>query len=90
VIYRSELKAGDGQLIVLYQPEDSGGEIGPHELYSFIAEDAARLSAERGLRLLSMTSTALRHSAAGFGREGSGYQTKVCVAVAYAKLFNSD
>jgi hypothetical protein len=89
-MYRSELPAGDGQLIVLYQPEDTGIEIGPRELYAFIAEDAARLSAERGLRLLSMTSTALRHSAADFGREGSGYQTKVCVAVAYAKLFGAD
>lgn len=89
-MYRSELPAGDGQLLVLYQPEDTGNEIGPLELYTFIADDAARLSAERGLRLLSMTSTALRHSAAGFGREGSGYQTKVCVAVAYAKLFGTE
>jgi hypothetical protein len=88
-MYRSELEAGDGQLIVLYQPEDVGEEIGPLELYRFIAEDAARLSEERGMRLLSMTSTALRHSAVDFGREGSGYQTKVCIAVAYAKLFGS-
>jgi hypothetical protein len=86
-MYRSELPAGDGQLIVLYQPEDTGDEIDPVELYTFIAQDAARLSTERGLRLLSMTSTALRHSAAEFGRQGSGYQTKACVAVAYAKLF---
>jgi hypothetical protein len=89
-MYRSELPAGDGQVIVLYQPEDTGNEVAPLALYTFIAEDAARLSAERGLRLLSMTSTALRHSAAEFGRDGSGYQTKVCVAVAYAKLFGGD
>jgi hypothetical protein len=89
-MYRSELEAGDGQLIVLYQPEDTGNEVGPLELYQFIAADAASMSAERGLRLLSMTSTSLRHSAAEWGRDGSGYQTKVCVAVAYAKLFGGD
>jgi hypothetical protein len=90
MMYRSELPAGDGQLIVLYQPEDTGDEVAPLEVYTFIAEDAARLSAERGLRLLTMTSMPLRHSAVSMGREGSGYQSKVCVAVAYAKLFGAD
>ncbi len=89
-MYRSELPAGDGQVIVLYQPEDTGEEIAPLALYTFIAEDAARLSAERGLRLLSMSSTPLRHSAVSMGREGSGYQSKICIAVAYAKLFGGD
>lgn len=89
-MFRSELEAGEGQLIVLYQPEDTGNEVGPLELYQFIATDAASLSAERGLRLLSMTSMSLRHAGAEWGRGGSGYQTKVCIAVAYAKLFGGD
>lgn len=80
---RSEWPAGDGQLLVLYQPEDTGDEIDPATLYAWIASDAAHLAAAEGLRIVTMTATSLRHSATAFGREGSGYQTKVAVAVVY-------
>jgi hypothetical protein len=50
----------------------------------WIAADA-RERAGSGLRLLSMTSMPLRHGGIVFGQEGSGYQTKVAVAVLYER-----
>jgi hypothetical protein len=81
---RMAFEAGDGQLIVVYAPDDYGGEIDPMSLYGAIATHAGELAAERGLRIVSMTSMPLRHAGAAFGVQGSGYETKAVVAVAYA------
>ena len=50
----------------------------------WIAADA-RERAASGLRLLSMTTIPLRHAGTAFGNDGSGYQTKVAVAVVYER-----
>jgi hypothetical protein len=68
----------------VYQPPDLGSEIDPASLMGWIAADArARLAA--GLRMLSMTSIPLRHAGTAWGNDGSGYQTKVAVAVLYER-----
>lgn len=87
-MYRSDFDAGDGQRIVVYQAEDTGEELNSTAIYAFIAEDAARL-AGLGLRIVTMTSTALRHAGVAFGNNGSGYETKASVAVVYASLFGA-
>ncbi len=78
-----ELDAGAGQSIVVYVSPDTGSEVEPTELYGEIAEDAAR-RAERGLRIISMAAVPTRHAQAFLAREGSGYETKIAVAVVYA------
>jgi hypothetical protein len=83
-VERAEFDAGDGQLIVVYAPGDYGSEIDPMALYAEIARDAADLALHRGLHMVSMTSMPLRHSGAMMSRQGSGYETKAVVAVAYA------
>ena len=77
-----ELEAGPDHTIVLYLPADVSVEIDPVAIFSSIAGDAARRAAD-GLRILSMTSMPLRHAGTAFGQEGSGYETKVAVAVVY-------
>ncbi len=63
--------------------DDTSDEVDAAALYSEIADDAAnRLT--NGQRLISMAATPLRHANAFIGREGSGYETKIAVAVAYA------
>jgi hypothetical protein len=84
VIEQTEYPAGPDHVIVVYQPPDLGAEIDPANLMGWIAADA-RERAGSGLRLLSMTSMPLRHGATVFGQEGSGYQTKVAVAVVYER-----
>ncbi len=88
-MYRSEFEAGDGQRIVVYQPEDTGEEVSPTAIYAYIADDAAQLAEREGLRIVTMASTNLRHAGVAFGGQGSGYQTKACVAVTYASLFGA-
>lgn len=78
----AEQPAGNGQVIVAYVSMDTGGEVDPGELVYEIAEDAER-RARDGLRIVAMAGLPLRHSAVGFGREGSGYQTKSTVIVTY-------
>lgn len=84
VIEQTEYSAGPDHVIVVYQPPDLGSEIDPANLMGWIAADA-RERAASGLRLLSMTSMPLRHGGTVFGQEGSGYQTKVAVAVVYER-----
>jgi hypothetical protein len=81
---REEFDAGNGQLIVVYAPPDDGNEIEPMSLYGEIARDAADLATRRGLHMISMTSMPLRHAGLFMGRDGSGYETKAVVAVAYS------
>ncbi len=38
----------------------------------------------KGQRIVSLAATPLRHAQAFIGRQGSGYETKISVAVVYA------
>lgn len=80
----TELPAGPDHVIVVYRPEDAGTEIDALSIFSAIAADA-KARAETGLRILSMTSMPLRHAGTAWGNDGSGYQTRVAVAVLYER-----
>jgi hypothetical protein len=81
----SGIPGGAGQWIVVYTDADTGNEIDPGALYSQIAADAA-IRREAGQRIVSMAAEPLRHAAAYLGRQGSGYETKMAVAVVYATV----
>ena len=55
-------------------------KIEPANLVRWIAADARKRAAS-GLRMLSMANFPLRHAGTAFGKNGSGHQTKVAVAV---------
>jgi len=78
-----EFAAGTGQWIVVYTDVDTGNEIDPAALYAQVAADAAVRKAA-GQRIVSVCAEPLRHAAAYLGRQGSGYETKMAVAVVYA------
>jgi hypothetical protein len=80
----SAFDAGNGQTIVVYVSPDTGTEVNPAELYAAVARDAADRAAG-GERIVSMSASPLRHSAVKLGREGSGYESKLCIAVVYAR-----
>jgi hypothetical protein len=80
---QTELSAGPNQKIVVYVSEDTGIEIDPAGLYGAIAKDAEERAAS-GWRIVSTAAVPVRHAGAFLGREGSGYETKVSVAVVYA------
>jgi hypothetical protein len=80
----TEYDAGPGRKIVVYTPPDTGGEIDASWTFGAIAEDAAARAGQRW-QILSMTVTPLRHSAAFMAREGSGYESKISVAVLYGE-----
>lgn len=84
-----EFAAGADQAIVVYSPDDTGSEIDPTVLFEAIAVDAARRAAQ-GMRIVALTSVALRHSAAFVARQGSGYETKAALVVAYARTGGTD
>jgi hypothetical protein len=77
-----EFTAGPDHTVVLYLPPDAGVELDAMGLMAEISADAAARAA-RGLRILSMTTMPLRHAGTYFGQEGSGFQTKVAIAVVY-------
>ena len=79
-----ELDACPDHVIVLYRPQDIGGEVDSLSIFSAIAADA-RARASAGLRILSMTGMPLRHAGTAFGNDGSGYQTKAAIAVLYER-----
>jgi hypothetical protein len=81
---RNEFDAGNGQSIVVYMSDDTGGEIDPSDLFSQIASDSVQRAAA-GERIVSVAAVPVRHAAAFLGREGSGYETKFAVAVAFAR-----
>lgn len=83
-ISQSEFPAGPDHVLVVYEPPDIGSEIDPANLFGWIAADA-RDRAGSGLRMLSMTTIPLRHAGTAFGNDGSGYQTKLAVAVLYER-----
>jgi hypothetical protein len=80
----SDYEAGPDHVIVVYAPPDTGGEIDANVVFAAVAADASARAAT-GLRMLSMTSMDLRHSGVAFGAQGSGYATKVAVAVVYER-----
>jgi hypothetical protein len=80
----TEFDAGNGQTIAVYVSPDTGDEVDPTAIYAQIAKDAAQRAAA-GERIVSIAAVPTRHSAAFMGREGSGYETKVAVAVVYAR-----
>lgn len=82
---RFEIEAGPGQRIVLYTPLDTGDEVNPVALVAAVADDAARLAAQ-GWRIMTTAAMPLRHSAVAFGREGSGYASKMALMVVYGAL----
>jgi hypothetical protein len=80
----SEFDAGNDQSIVVYVSPDTGTEVDPASLFETIAADA-KARAGRGQRIVTMTSPPLRHAAVAFGREGSGFETKLAIVVVYAR-----
>jgi hypothetical protein len=80
----TEFEAGPNQLIVVYSPTDTGSEIDPTGVYRGVAEDAGQ-RAVGGWRIVSTAAVPVRHAQAFMGREGSGYETKMAVAVVYEK-----
>ena len=79
----NEFPAGAGQTIVVYVSVDTSDEVDPGSLYGEIAQDAAARFA-KGQRIISVAATPLRHSQGFMSRQGSGYETKISVAVVYA------
>jgi len=79
-----EFEAGPDHTIVVYAPPDVSTELDPAAIFAEVAADAST-RAGSGMRILSMTSMPLRHTGAWMGQEGSGYQTKVAVAVVYER-----
>ena len=80
----SSYDAGNGQTIVVYVSQDTGSEVDPGALFAAVARDAADRAAG-GEHIVSMTASPLRHAAVILGREGSGYESKLTVAVVYAR-----
>jgi hypothetical protein len=80
---KNEWKIGLKQVMVVYISDDTGEEVDPITFYDEIAVDAQEY-AQRGQRITAMSSAPLRHAGAFLGREGSGYETKLCVSVVYA------
>ena len=83
-----ELRAGPDQTLAVYQPDDTGNELSPLEVFSAVADDAAR-RATNGEWIVTMTALPLRHAGTAFGQEGSGYETKTAIAVVYGRVGRS-
>ncbi|MEO8272762.1 MAG: hypothetical protein ABI620_01680 [Chloroflexota bacterium] len=83
-VTHEDFEAGPDQVLVVYQPADVGTELDPLQIFGDVAADATSRAAD-GFRIISMTSMPLRHAGAMFGNDGSGYQTKVSVAVVYER-----
>jgi hypothetical protein len=83
-VSQQEYEVGPDQLLVVYWPEDMGTELDAAAIFGAIAADAARRDAD-GYRIRTMTSMPLRHAGTWPGREGSGYETKVAVALIYER-----
>ena len=80
---QSEFSAGSSQTIVVYLPDDTSNEIDPDAVFHEIARDAEQ-RAQSGWRIVSTAVLPLRHTGAFLAREGSGFETKISVAVVYA------
>ena len=78
----TEFDAGAGQVLAVYEPDDTGLEVDPQAIYAEVAADAATRAA-RGQRIVAMTALPTRHAGVFMGKAGSGYQTKATIAVVY-------
>ena len=79
----SEFNAGANQSIVVYVSPDTRSEVDPMALYGEIAQDAARRAAT-GQHIVSMAAVPVRHAQEFLAVQGSGFETKVAVAIVYA------
>jgi len=83
-IEQEEFEAGPDHVLVVYRPPDISAELDPAVIFGAIAADATARAAN-GQRILTMTAMPLRHAGAWIGQEGSGFETKVAVAVTYER-----
>ena len=81
-ISHRDFPIGTDQVIVVYDPIDTGNQVEPGEIMAGVAADAASRAAD-GWRLVSLDSMNLRHSALFLGRDGSGYESQVAIVVLY-------
>jgi hypothetical protein len=87
-MFRQELPAGDGQLIVVYANEDTASQIEPVNMTNELALDAARLL-EQGWRLLSVASIPMRQTGTAGNvlfQSGGQYVTQVALIATYSRL----
>jgi hypothetical protein len=82
--WQKDLEAGPDQVIVLYVPPDTGGELDPEMIYGRIAEDAMKRDQD-GMRIVSMHTMPLRHAGVYLGRNGSGFESRVAVVTVYER-----
>ena len=82
-MYRNDYPAGSDQVLVVYVSDDTGSEVDPTALYAQIAGDAGE-RAKLGLHIVSIAAVPIRHAGVYLGRAGSGYETRIAVAVVYA------
>jgi len=83
-VEQQEYEVGPDQLLVVYRPPDTGAELDATAIFAAVAADATNRDAD-GYRIQAMTSMPLRHSGVWPGQQGSGYETKVAVAVTYER-----
>lgn len=87
-LFRQELPAGEGQLIVVYANEDDASQIQVVHMVNEVALDAARLSQE-GWRLMSLASVPMRQMGTLGNvmlQSGGQYVTQVALVAAYSSL----
>ena len=83
-ILQDDFEAGPDQVIVLYVPPDTGGELDPAAIYGHVAADAKRRDQD-GMRIVSMHAMPLRHAGVYLGRNGSGFESRVAVVTVYER-----
>ena len=87
-MFREELPAGEGQLIVVYANQDTSSQIEPVNMSREVALDAARLL-EQGWRLLSVASMPMRQMGTAGNimfQSGGQYVTQVALIATYSRL----
>jgi len=83
-VLQEDFEAGPDQVIVVYVPPDTGGELDPAAIYGHVATDALKRD-EDGMRIVSMHAMPLRHAGVYLGRNGSGFESRVAVVTVYAR-----
>ena len=83
-IWQQDIEAGTDQVIVVYVPPDTGGELDPAAIYGHIAADATKRDHD-GMRIVSMHAMPLRHAGVYLGRNGSGFESRVAVVTVYER-----
>jgi len=83
-VWQQDIEAGTDQVIVVYVPPDTGGELDPAAIYGHIAADATKRDHD-GMRIVSMHTMPLRHAGVYLGRNGSGFESRVAVVTVYER-----